>query len=77
MFMLSVFTCIAGLLRKARSQGWDEIQWPIIFLSLFLLSNMTEDIILAPNDMFWVLYVATITWQSPSILASTRVEPSR
>lgn len=77
MFMLSVFTSAAGLLGRAASDGWDQILWPIIFQCLFLLANMTEDVILAHNDMFWVLYVATIAWQSRSMRAGTRGRPLR
>lgn len=33
--------------------------WPLVFLALMLLSNVTDNVILVTNNTFWILYVAT------------------
>ncbi len=34
--------------------------WPLAYLTLVLLQNLTESVILTQNDIFWVLYVAVV-----------------
>lgn len=34
--------------------------WPLVYLTLVLLQNLTESVILTQNDIFWVLYVAVV-----------------
>ncbi len=47
-------------LRVARSTTTVAALWPPIFLAFMLLSNVLESSILKPNDLWWVLYVATV-----------------
>ena len=37
-----------------------EALWPVLLLSLILVYSFTESVILRQNNIFWVLYVATV-----------------
>lgn len=50
-----------------RSLAWARVAgsavvglWPLVYLTLVLLQNLTESVILTQNSIFWVLYVAAV-----------------
>ena len=53
---------VAGVFTRAiavlRTRGEELAVWPLVFLSYFLVYNMTETIIAAQNHLMWVLYSA-------------------
>ena len=65
--LLGVFVfalgCLLGFLRAtawARLTGTVGGLWPVAFLMFLLLYNLSESALLIQNNLFWVLYVATI-----------------
>jgi len=60
---VSVFL-IGFLLTFLRAVSWARLTntadglWPVTFLTLMLLYNVTERSVLAQNNVFWILYVA-------------------
>lgn len=55
-YFLAVARGAAALRRTPGPEG----AWPLVFLLLVLLYNVTESVILRSNNLFWVLYVATV-----------------
>jgi exopolysaccharide production protein ExoQ len=51
----------ASLERRAPAQGWH---WLNVFIGTFLVMNLTESLILAQNDFFWILFMACVIMMS-------------
>jgi O-antigen ligase len=59
-FLISYVTAwIKGVL-WLRTTRTVEGLWPVIYLSFFLIYNITESTLLTTNSIFWILYVSTI-----------------
>lgn len=41
-----------------RTEGGNSSKWPLIYLCFVLLYSFTENYVLAPNTIFWMLFVA-------------------
>jgi len=54
-----------ALLRSSRN---PEGLWPLVYLTFFVLYNLTESTILIRNNIFWVLFVTIVVslgaWRS-------------
>lgn len=44
-----------------RSASGPEALWPLSLISVFLLLNFTESVVLRQNNLFWILYVTTVS----------------
>ncbi len=55
LLFLVVFT---KKIMQALSYAIRESSWPLVFLSFFLLLNLSESRILEQNNLYWVLFVA-------------------
>ncbi|MBA2712272.1 MAG: O-antigen ligase family protein [Rubrobacteraceae bacterium] len=53
----------------ARFTNTAEGLWPLAFLTFFLLYNASETLILEQNNLYWILYVATVL--------SVSIQPTR
>ncbi|MBA4155845.1 MAG: hypothetical protein H0X65_00005 [Gemmatimonadetes bacterium] len=52
--------------------------WPLLFLTFVLLTNLTESGILRQNNVFWILYVATVSSLGMMTLGADRApDPAR
>jgi exopolysaccharide production protein ExoQ len=58
-FVLHFLIVFLRALRELRLNKTAEGLWPVVFLALFFLVNLTESLILVRNNLFWILYVAT------------------
>jgi exopolysaccharide production protein ExoQ len=55
-------------LAEARASGALESIWPVGFLAFYFLYCLTETSFLSRNDLFWILYVATMFYARTSNL---------
>jgi hypothetical protein len=46
-------------IKYLRKHEGVEYCWPLMFLALMFLSNLTGAYILSRNSIFWIVYVAT------------------
>ena len=60
LYVLGYAVATARAAASLRRIHTAEGAWPLVFLLLVLLYNVTESVILRPNNLFWVLYVATV-----------------
>lgn len=56
-YALAAARAVAALRATRTAEGL----WPLAFLTLVLLYNLTESVILRQNSVFWVLYVSTVS----------------
>jgi exopolysaccharide production protein ExoQ len=78
LFALGFFSAFARAVSWA--QGIDDWQtmWPLLFLTFFVLSNVTYTTLLQQNSLWWVVYVSTIlSTLLPYAKASTKGQPSK
>lgn len=54
-----VTTWIKGVLLLRMTKTMEGL-WPLIYLSFFLIYNITESTLLTTNSIFWIVYVSTI-----------------
>lgn len=59
-FTLGFVVAFLRAIAWARTAGSVVRLWPFAYLTLVLLQNLTESVILTQNDIFWVLYVAVV-----------------
>jgi exopolysaccharide production protein ExoQ len=52
----AVYLLRAIVLLRAGSEG--EVRWPLIFLALLVLANLTGANLISRNSMYWILYVS-------------------
>lgn len=57
-FAASFFTSLGQAFTHLREVKTWEAFWPLIFLTVFFLLNMTQSAILKQNDFIWIIYVA-------------------
>ncbi|OGF53199.1 MAG: hypothetical protein A2Z21_05555 [Candidatus Fraserbacteria bacterium RBG_16_55_9] len=57
-FALGFLALCLRAVRWVRLTSTAEGLWPLSYLTFLLLFNLPQSIILEPNDIFWVLYVA-------------------
>jgi O-antigen ligase len=57
-FVLAFSLTLLRAVAQARSTKTVEGFWPLVFLTFFVLYNLTESSLLGHNDIFWILYVA-------------------
>lgn len=58
-FFISYVTAwIKGVLLLRMTKTMDGL-WPLIYLSFFLIYNITESTLLTTNSIFWIVYVST------------------
>lgn len=53
-FLMTVGQAITHI---RQTKSWEAF-WPILFLTVFFLSNMTQSTILSQNDFTWTIYIA-------------------
>lgn len=59
-FMLSYLVALVCALRYWRSNTNPLFLWPLMYLLFMFFYNVTESTILRQNNIFWLLYVATV-----------------
>lgn len=59
-FAVGLFIALTKAMQIVRSTTAVVTLWPLLYLTYMLLNNITESSILKPNDVWWILYVATI-----------------
>lgn len=57
-FVASFFTSLGQAFTHLRNTKTWEAFWPLIFLTVFFLINLTQSAILKQNDLMWIMYVA-------------------
>ncbi|AFZ30998.1 O-antigen polymerase [Gloeocapsa sp. PCC 7428] len=62
-FTLSLLFAFLQAIRKTRQDKRIEFLFPITYLSILLLFNMTYSTILSRNDIYWVLYISVLFWK--------------
>jgi exopolysaccharide production protein ExoQ len=60
LFILLLVRSFGSAFEQYRMSRLPDSSWPLTFLVLFLLINVTESHILIQNDVMWVLYVCTV-----------------
>lgn len=61
LFLVSFVFAFARAIRAVRTGRERYLIWPIAYLSFMLLYNVTESAIAGQHNVFWVLYVATVS----------------
>lgn len=57
LFLAGLFAALLGAYRLARDSASDETSiWPLAYLLLLSLSNLSESVLLRPNSIYWFLY---------------------
>ncbi|RUT04170.1 ligase [Chroococcidiopsis cubana SAG 39.79] len=59
-FVLSFLSVCLKAAARTKITTTTEALWPLAYLTLMFLSNLAESVILAQNNIFWILYVATL-----------------
>lgn len=59
-FALGLVAAFLRALAWVRASESAAGLWPLVYLTLVLLQNLTESVILTQNNIFWVLYVAAV-----------------
>jgi O-antigen ligase len=62
-FVISFLTTLVKALAWVRYTQSSEYLWPIIYLTFMLLVNLTQNIIITQNDIFWIMYVTISFWK--------------
>jgi exopolysaccharide production protein ExoQ len=57
-----------------RMEGGNSAKWPLVYLCFVLLYSFTENYVLAPNTIFWMLFVAASCTISQPVGAPELVE---
>jgi len=65
LFLTGFFVYAFRAVRFLQSNGGAELIWPLVFLVLLVLTNITEVTILSRNNIFWILYTAVAFTVSP------------
>lgn len=73
LFALSLLMGGIRAIRLARSVDGAAALWPLVYLSAFVLYNMTEGIILSSSTLLWVLYVASVASAATYARSDARV----
>lgn len=61
LFALNFLIAYRRAWHKARHSASDPIAyWPLLYLSYFMIVNLTQSTILTSNSLFWALYVAVV-----------------
>ncbi|NJM56912.1 MAG: oligosaccharide flippase family protein [Synechococcales cyanobacterium RU_4_20] len=60
LFSLSLVRVVAQAMHWGRLSSTAADFWPLLLLSTMLIGSITENTILAENDIFWVLYCAIV-----------------
>lgn len=60
MFVTQASRAFSRSITWARLTNTAEDLWPLAFLTFFLLYNASESLILEQNNLYWILYVATV-----------------
>jgi O-antigen ligase len=60
MFVTQASRAFSRSITWARLTNTAEGLWPLAFLTFFLLYNASESLILEQNNLYWILYVATV-----------------
>jgi len=55
---LSLLLNLVRAFKRTYLTNQPEDLWPLLYLTLFVLYNFTESLILYKNNLFWVLYIA-------------------
>ena len=76
--LLGLITLILGLgsgvragIARARTTDRAADLWPLVFLTYLVLINLSEAAILKQHSLFWVLYVAILSWDRHPRLSET------
>jgi exopolysaccharide production protein ExoQ len=59
-FVIQASRAFSRSITWARFTDTAEGLWPVAFLTFFLLYNASETLILEQNNLYWILYVATV-----------------
>jgi exopolysaccharide production protein ExoQ len=62
-FTISLLFAFLKAIRITRRNKRSEFLFPIAYLTILLLFNMTYSTILSRNDIYWVLYIAVLFWK--------------
>jgi exopolysaccharide production protein ExoQ len=57
-----------------RMEGGNSAKWPLVYLCFVLLYSFTENYVLAPNTIFWMLFVAASCTISQPVGAPELIE---
>ncbi|WP_346293309.1 O-antigen ligase family protein [Sphaerothrix gracilis] len=60
LFFIGFLITYAHALKRAYAASSPESFWPLAFLTLLLMYNMTESTLMRSVNIYWVLYVATV-----------------
>lgn len=60
LFMLRFIAAFPTAIAWVRSTKQAADLWPLIYLPFMFLSNIAESVVLAQNNIFWILYVALL-----------------
>ncbi|MBE9192592.1 O-antigen ligase family protein [Gloeocapsopsis crepidinum LEGE 06123] len=62
-FTMSLLFAFLKAIRNIRQNKRPEFLFPIMYLTVLLLFNVTYSTILSRNDIYWVLYIAVLLWK--------------
>ncbi len=66
LFVAGYLNAVRRALGRLASGSLGDALWPVLLLAFLLLTSVTEAVFLRYNDLFWVLYVATVFLPRPS-----------
>jgi O-antigen ligase len=61
LFLIRFLTAFPQAIAWVQSTKQAVDLWPLIYLPFMFLSNIAESVVLAQNNLFWILYVAMLT----------------
>lgn len=57
-FVASWFWAVFAAIRYLRHHSGPEGRWPLLYLAFIVFYSLTENSLLTPNSLLWILYVA-------------------
>lgn len=79
-FAVLLVAALVRAIREVRSSPEPSAVWPVLFISFFMLYNVTESALLIQNDYLWLLFVAAACSGAASVRSPVGAEsaaPSR
>ena len=67
-FLAGWLIALMAAVRHLRGNAAHEARWPLLYLVFILLYSFTENSLLTPNSLLWILYVAAIASVAPRLL---------
>ncbi len=65
LFNITLLSAVIRSIQRIGELHRAENIWPFLFLVYFLIVNITQGVVMRPNNLFWVLFVIVVLTLSP------------